>query len=299
MQWSVNSDGNRRSGTGWLRRNANPRRRVRRRRGRSGNFLGPLPHAPLRARRRHRQWHAPGWFSVLAVFPSYVGRPKLPGIMAGVDPKDCIAFSAVACARFILLVILHLALFFFPYCCHAQVFRIMAGMNQRDSYVASMVQTAENCGFSAVSVHHGRRHFLRDAEAHPHGPCDHEDSPVVRGQGGRCPYYAGAHFPSWRRGSFPWSRLRRTTGIPQFFFDKTFDAPVAQVVQIFPIVVQMPIPVVQTVRRNMEIPQFVFDKMTDVPVVQDRACFSRAGRQHPCREAEAALSARVAGSPGV
>ena len=39
---------------------------------------------PGRARRRHRQWHAPGWFSsVLALFPSYIGRPKLPGIIVG------------------------------------------------------------------------------------------------------------------------------------------------------------------------------------------------------------------------
>ena len=41
---------------------------------------------PGRARRRHRQWHAPGWFSsVLAVFPSYVGRPKLLGVIVGLD----------------------------------------------------------------------------------------------------------------------------------------------------------------------------------------------------------------------
>ena len=79
---------------------------------------------------------------------------------------------------------------------------------------------------------------------------------------------------------------RRTTGITQFFFDKAIDATVAQVVQIFPVVVQMPIPMVQTVRRTMEIPQFVFDKMIDIPVVQVRAGFSRTGRQHPCREAE-------------
>ena len=43
-----------------------------------------------------------------------------------------------------------------------------------------MVQSAENCGFSAVAVHHDRRHFLRDAEAHPHGPCDHRDPPMAR-----------------------------------------------------------------------------------------------------------------------
>ena len=57
---------------------------------------------PGRARRRRRQWHAHGWFSVLAVFPSYAGRPKLPGIMAGMDPKDCIALfvSGMCKARF-------------------------------------------------------------------------------------------------------------------------------------------------------------------------------------------------------
>ena len=44
---------------------------------------------PGRARRRHRQWHVPGWFSsVLAVFPSYVGRPKLLGIIVGMDHND-------------------------------------------------------------------------------------------------------------------------------------------------------------------------------------------------------------------
>ena len=36
-----------------------------------------------RARRRHRQWHVPGWFSGFgashAVFPSSVGRPELSG----------------------------------------------------------------------------------------------------------------------------------------------------------------------------------------------------------------------------
>ena len=61
----------------------------------------------------------------------------------------------------------------------------------------------------------------------------------------------------------------RTTVIPQLLV-VVIDTPVAQVVQIFPVVVQMPIPMVQTVRRTMEFTQFVFDKMIDVPV-QDRA----------------------------
>ena len=71
----------------------------------------------------------------------------------------------------------------------------MAGMDQLDSYVVPLVQTAENCGVSAVAVHHGRRHFLRGAEAVSHGPCDHRDSPVARGYDGRCPCAGRADFP--------------------------------------------------------------------------------------------------------
>ena len=40
------------------------------------------------------------------------------------------------------------------------------------------------------------------------------------------------------------------------------------IVQIFPVVVQMPFPMVQTVRRTMVFPQFVLDKVIVVPVVQ-------------------------------
>ena len=50
-----------------------------------------------------------------------------------------------------------------------------------------MVQTAENCGNSAVAVHQGRRLFLRGAQADSHVPCDQRDSPVARGYGGQCP----------------------------------------------------------------------------------------------------------------
>ena len=44
-----------------------------------------LPRTCGRARHRQRQRHAPGWISV---FPSYVGRPKVVGIMVGMDPDD-------------------------------------------------------------------------------------------------------------------------------------------------------------------------------------------------------------------
>ena len=44
------------------------------------------------------------------------------------------------------------------------------------------VQTAENCGVTAVAVRPGRRHLFRSAEADLHGPgysADHRDSPVA------------------------------------------------------------------------------------------------------------------------
>ena len=58
-----------------------------------------------------------------------------------------------------------------------------------------MVQTAEKLWISAVAVHAGRRHFSRCAEADFHGPCDHGDSPVTRGYGGRWPFFAVVQFP--------------------------------------------------------------------------------------------------------
>ena len=45
-----------------------------------------------RAHRRQRQWSVHGWFccfgASLAVFPSFVGRTQLLGIMDGVDQND-------------------------------------------------------------------------------------------------------------------------------------------------------------------------------------------------------------------
>ena len=75
-------------------------------------------------------------------------------------------FLAVACARLVLLVILHLALILFPSCCQAQMLGIIAGVDQTDSYVARFWPTW--CSWS-VAVHQGRRHLLRGSEAHPCG----------------------------------------------------------------------------------------------------------------------------------
>ena len=79
-----------------------------------------------------------------------------------------------------------------------------------------VVQSAENCGFSAVAVHQGRRHFLRGSEAYPHGPCDHGDSLAARGYGGRCPFCSGcADFPVVVQRQIPMVSL--TIEIPEFF----------------------------------------------------------------------------------
>ena len=56
-----------------------------------------LPWTCGRARHRQRQWLAPDWFSV---FPSYVGRPKLPGIMDGMDQNDSLLRSSSTPAGF-------------------------------------------------------------------------------------------------------------------------------------------------------------------------------------------------------
>ena len=88
------------------------------------------------------------------------------GIMADMDQKDSslpalVVTMALACARLVLLVILHLALSFSPSCRHAQMLGILAGMDQIDSKVmVPMVQTA-------------------GAEAGFRGPFDHRDSPVA------------------------------------------------------------------------------------------------------------------------
>ena len=68
----------------------------------------------------------------------------------------------------------------------------LSGAVVEKTFVLSQLHLVEKLPrFSAVAVHHGRRHSLRGADADPHGPCDHGESPVACGQGGRCPCYAG------------------------------------------------------------------------------------------------------------
>ena len=55
-----------------------------------------------RARRRQRQWHAPGWFPGFdashAVFPSSVGMPEFSCILAGMHQKDSGALIVDSCS---------------------------------------------------------------------------------------------------------------------------------------------------------------------------------------------------------
>ena len=134
----------------------------------------------------------------------------------------------------------------------------MAGMDQLDSYVELVIQTAENCGVSAVAVHYGRRHFLRGAKDDSHGPCNHRDSPVARGYGGRCPHAGRTDFPC--RGEEACSRSPDCSSdheIPKLL-DMVIDVLVVVVVLDIPVVMHRPIPMVSL---TMEIPQLLFDEV--------------------------------------
>ena len=69
----------------WRRWILPPRQRRRKKRKKR------LPRTCGRARHRQRQWHAPCWYSV---FPSCVGRPKLPGIIVGMVQDDSLLRSS-------------------------------------------------------------------------------------------------------------------------------------------------------------------------------------------------------------
>ena len=74
--------------TSWSR----PKRKRKKRKKRRKRRTSRTSSRPSRGRRQHRQWHAPGWFprfsALHAVFPSFVGRPKMLGILVGMDQKD-------------------------------------------------------------------------------------------------------------------------------------------------------------------------------------------------------------------
>ena len=129
------------------------------------------------ARRRLRQWHMLGWFywyfSSRCGFCCRLQAAPWPLWTRRTVTPMCKAWFAG---------ILHTAM-----CsssrCQAHDALHHGRMNQRNSYVATFWRTCllntitsargPDRGFSAVAVHQVRRHFLRDAVAHPHGPCDH------------------------------------------------------------------------------------------------------------------------------
>ena len=100
-----------RTDPGSLPSSAGTRRKRKKRRKRRLPRTSSCPSRG-RARCRQRQWHTsyagfPCDTPLRAVFPSVVVRPEMPCIMAGMDQND-------SCTRLVLLVILNLALCFFP-----------------------------------------------------------------------------------------------------------------------------------------------------------------------------------------
>ena len=120
-----------------------------------------------------KDWHLLGWlagFSPRAVFPVVVVRPEMLGIMADMDQEDSIAlfsgsgmckvgFTGDSAPRAVFLFLLSSL--------HARHPGQYGPDGQlRGEILADMVpvvQTAENCGVSAVAVLQSRRQFLRGA----------------------------------------------------------------------------------------------------------------------------------------
>ena len=106
----------------------------------------------------------------LALYSFSCRQAQMLGISAGMDQKDSslralVVILAVACARLVLLVILHLALFlFFPVV--------------RPRCSASLpVWTRRTVMLRHGAVLQGRRHFLHGAEADSHGPVGPQSFP--------------------------------------------------------------------------------------------------------------------------
>ena len=161
-----------------------------------------------------------------------------------------------SCARLVFLAILHFALCFLP-CLQARDARHHGRHGPQDSYVevhrcSSWTRSltcplvcydwrhgpdsAENCGNSAVAVHHGRRHLFRCAEAVPLAPdysVDHTDFTVVRIWWSMS-LFAGSFLVVVLR-QIPWSRL--SVGPFSSPVNTVADVPVVQVVLAIPVVV--------------------------------------------------------------
>ena len=107
-----------------------------------GFLMCSLPNCCCgRALRRSRQWHMLEWFGWLLLalcsfLLSYTG-PRCSASWPIWTRRTVLRYlPAVACAKVVLLVILHLTLFF-PSCRQAQMLGIMAGLDQMDSYAVA------------------------------------------------------------------------------------------------------------------------------------------------------------------
>ena len=104
-----------------------------------------------------------------AVFSSLVRRFMMLGIMAGVDQQD----SCCGMSRLVMLVAMHLALFFFLFA-GLMMLGVMAGMDQKDSYCGMC-----KAGISGDTLEFPQLQFLglpfRAAKTALHGPVLSED----------------------------------------------------------------------------------------------------------------------------
>ena len=125
-----------------------------------------LPKTSSFARRRHRQWHVPGWFSGFgashAVFPSIVGRPELPGLMVDVDVKDSFVCHAGFAGG-------HAPRVLPPSVVRPKMLCIMAGMDQKDFHALVVVSGSGMCkiqGCRTACDHQRRVPAVQEVRVH-------------------------------------------------------------------------------------------------------------------------------------
>ena len=168
------------------------KKRRKRRLPRSSVPRGGRPH------RRQRQWLVFGSLGDVlhcAVFPSFVDRPEMPCIMAGLDQKDrCSGMYKAGFAGY------DTPRAVFPSIVNAHGDSTGAVLGQGDmplvilsgGFGQTVQKTADSPQLQSIA---GRQHPLRAANADPHGPvcsADHGDSTVAAYFGGRCPCCVGS-----------------------------------------------------------------------------------------------------------
>ena len=110
-------------------------KRKRKKRKKRRPLRTPAHSSSRFARRRRRRWHAPVWFSsVHAMFPSHVGKPKLLGVMDGMEKKYFFhrARSSTLAVAYAGLVLLVAPCTVFPVVVHRpETLCIMADIDQK------------------------------------------------------------------------------------------------------------------------------------------------------------------------